>query len=328
VFKLSKGLLGSSKPVMVVTALVAVLGITGTAYGAKLITGFDIKDGSIGTVDLSKSAQASLHGAKGSRGSTGSAGALGLTGAAGAAGAAGAKGDIGISVTGAQGAASSVAGPAGAAGPQGNQGPFGNTGNTGAASTVAGPQGVIGLTGNIACGKSTVLDLLRERGAQVIDADRVTHVLFSTQEDDLGLYGKPMARNAHIWTHNGQLLLNGPFATAEEIEKALHRVRQGGLFGYRLQYPAMVVGRHEVYWHRPLVAYNDPHTGQHVVLHDGPPGYLTAYDAASPNPAKPIELWPRLMHRELHMTAVQIYDHHHASFPLRAMPSEEICNEK
>jgi dephospho-CoA kinase len=36
---------------------------------------------------------------------------------------------------------------------------------------------LIGLTGNIACGKSTVLDLLRERGAQVLDADRVTHEL-------------------------------------------------------------------------------------------------------------------------------------------------------
>jgi dephospho-CoA kinase len=35
----------------------------------------------------------------------------------------------------------------------------------------------IGLTGNIACGKSTVLDMLRERGAQVLDADRVTHEL-------------------------------------------------------------------------------------------------------------------------------------------------------
>jgi dephospho-CoA kinase len=41
------------------------------------------------------------------------------------------------------------------------------------------PNGVyiIGLTGNIACGKSTVLDILRERGAQVLDADRVTHEL-------------------------------------------------------------------------------------------------------------------------------------------------------
>jgi len=36
---------------------------------------------------------------------------------------------------------------------------------------------LIGLTGNIACGKSTVLGLLRECGAQVLDADRVTHEL-------------------------------------------------------------------------------------------------------------------------------------------------------
>ena len=34
---------------------------------------------------------------------------------------------------------------------------------------------VIGLTGNIATGKSTVLAYLAERGAQVIDADKVAH---------------------------------------------------------------------------------------------------------------------------------------------------------
>ena len=32
--------------------------------------------------------------------------------------------------------------------------------------------------------------------------DRVAHVLFSTAPDDVGLYGKPMARNAQIWTHD------------------------------------------------------------------------------------------------------------------------------
>src|SRR3954469_18664810 len=35
----------------------------------------------------------------------------------------------------------------------------------------------IGLTGNIACGKSTVGRLLVERGAEYIDADRLVHAL-------------------------------------------------------------------------------------------------------------------------------------------------------
>jgi dephospho-CoA kinase len=36
---------------------------------------------------------------------------------------------------------------------------------------------LIGLTGNIACGKSTVVAMLEELGARVLDADRVTHAL-------------------------------------------------------------------------------------------------------------------------------------------------------
>jgi len=42
---------------------------------------------------------------------------------------------------------------------------------------------LIGLTGNIGCGKSTVLAMLRERGAHVIDADRVTHELQQPGEE-------------------------------------------------------------------------------------------------------------------------------------------------
>ena len=29
----------------------------------------------------------------------------------------------------------------------------------------------------------------------------MAHVLFSAEPEDIGLYGKPMARNAQIWTH-------------------------------------------------------------------------------------------------------------------------------
>lgn len=36
---------------------------------------------------------------------------------------------------------------------------------------------LIGLTGNIACGKSTVVDIIADLGASTLDADRVTHQL-------------------------------------------------------------------------------------------------------------------------------------------------------
>lgn len=38
---------------------------------------------------------------------------------------------------------------------------------------------LIGLTGNIACGKSTVLTLLAELGAETIDADQIVHALYT-----------------------------------------------------------------------------------------------------------------------------------------------------
>lgn len=41
---------------------------------------------------------------------------------------------------------------------------------------------VIGITGNIGTGKSTVLELLRRRGACIIDADKVAHEVMSPGE--------------------------------------------------------------------------------------------------------------------------------------------------
>ncbi len=40
---------------------------------------------------------------------------------------------------------------------------------------------IIGVTGKIACGKSSVLARLREKGAETIDADRVYHGLIRPQ---------------------------------------------------------------------------------------------------------------------------------------------------
>jgi hypothetical protein len=144
--------------------------------------------------------------------------------------------------------------------------------------------------------------------------DHVAHVLFSTLPEDLGLYDKPMARNAQVWTHEFRLLLDGPRASREMILRAAAVLREGGLFGYRFLYPAMRVGQYEIYWHRPLVAYLTPKTSEPQLLADAPLGYLTAYDADRPNPAGAVELWPRLLARASHVAAVEAFwatpEHH------------------
>jgi len=137
--------------------------------------------------------------------------------------------------------------------------------------------------------------------------DKVAHVLFSALPDDLGLYDKPMARNAQLWSRDFRLLLDGPRASQEDLVHAAKTLRAGGLFGYRFQYPAMRVGRHEIYWQRPLVAHWDARTGQAQLHADAPLGYLTAYDASVPDPGTAIELWPRLLRREAHVAAVDLF---------------------
>ncbi|HVA51518.1 MAG TPA: M28 family peptidase [Pirellulales bacterium] len=140
--------------------------------------------------------------------------------------------------------------------------------------------------------------------------DKVAHVLFSAAADDIGLYGKPMARNAQVWTRDHHLLVDGPQASREQLAEAAQRLEQGGVFGYRFQYPAMRVGRHEVYWHRPLAAYFDAN-GEAMAIDDGPLGYLTAYDADRPRPDRPVELWPRLLARGPHRQAIKLFAHNH-----------------
>jgi hypothetical protein len=141
--------------------------------------------------------------------------------------------------------------------------------------------------------------------------EKLLHTLFSTLPDDLGLYGKPMARNVQLWTKDFHILLDGPNATPAELKSALHLMEGGGVFGYRFVYPPMTVGRHEVYWHRPLVAFAAPGTLSTVTL-DGPTGYMTAYKAGKPDLNRPVELWPRLMERELQTTVLQTLNGAHS----------------
>jgi len=139
--------------------------------------------------------------------------------------------------------------------------------------------------------------------------DKVAHVLFSTAPQDLGLYGKPMARNAQIWTQDFRLLLDGPRAGPEELHLAAHALSAGGLFGYRFLFPAMRLGQQELYWHRPLAAYLPEGSAKPALLPDAPLGYVTAYRADKPDLAQPVELWPRLQEREAHVAALDLFAH-------------------
>ncbi len=134
--------------------------------------------------------------------------------------------------------------------------------------------------------------------------EKVARVLFSTALDVMGLYDKPMARNCQLWTKAFELLLDGPNASQEQLQKAEAALIEGGLFGYRFHFPAMRVGHYEVYWHRLLAAYASPQTGEVHRIADAPLGYLTAYRVGEIDPQLPVELWPRMSRSEITCSAL------------------------
>jgi hypothetical protein len=139
----------------------------------------------------------------------------------------------------------------------------------------------------------------RDHGVDERFADKVTVALFSTDPDEIGLYDKPLARNAQIWTEDYRLLLDGPRADRAALERAARTVASGGRFGYRFLFPPMRAGRRELYWHLPVLARRDAATGRGQVYRDAPPlGYVSAGDGTSD-----LTLAPRLLARPAHVAA-------------------------
>ena len=134
--------------------------------------------------------------------------------------------------------------------------------------------------------------------------DSVSVALFSVAPDDIGLYGKPMARNAQIWNEGYELVLDGPRATPVELERAGGTIDRGGRYGYRFFYPPMRAGIRELYWHRPVVV-RAPAPGAAVQGFPGGAlrGYVRAEDRAPVSPRPPLELTPRLLSRAGHREA-------------------------
>ncbi|MCL4510873.1 MAG: M28 family peptidase [Bacteroidetes bacterium] len=150
-----------------------------------------------------------------------------------------------------------------------------------------------------------------DAAARSAKVDKVARILFSTSLDAMDLYDKPIGRNSQLWSESGELLLDGPNASRKEIERAAAELIEGGIFRYRFQFPAMRVGLHEVYWHRPLVAFLSHHSGQIELLDDALLGYLTAYRIDRFDLAHPVELWPRLLQREAYLSALKYFETSH-----------------
>jgi len=147
--------------------------------------------------------------------------------------------------------------------------------------------------------------------AQSTQVAKITAALFSTALVDIDLYNKPLAHNCQLWTPDAELLLNGFTATPEEISRAAERVLDGGLFRYFFRFPAMRVGRYEVYWQRPLASYWSYEEDQAKLLDVHLPGYFTAYQYDQPDLSHPVELYPRLLERPAYLSALRHLDTKH-----------------
>jgi hypothetical protein len=133
---------------------------------------------------------------------------------------------------------------------------------------------------------------------------KLTKALFSTEPDAMGLYDKPLACNSQLWTHKFRLLLNGPKSEKSIITEVEKTILKGGLFGYRFFYPPMRVGKHDIYLHRPLVAFLPALSDKVIIWPDAIYGYITGYHDNDTEMANPVELWPRMQKRELYISAL------------------------
>ncbi len=137
---------------------------------------------------------------------------------------------------------------------------------------------------------------------------KMIKALFSTEPDAMGLYDKPLACNSQLWTHKFELLLDGPKAEKRKIADVEKILLAGGLFGYRFFYPPMRVGEHEIYLHRPLVAFVPRDSDQARIKSGSLYGYITGYHVNDIEMSDPVELWPRMLKRELYLSALHDFN--------------------
>ncbi|HEV8060208.1 MAG TPA: M28 family peptidase [Gemmataceae bacterium] len=147
----------------------------------------------------------------------------------------------------------------------------------------------------------------QEDTEQLEGGDQVSHVIFSTEPHDLGLYNKPMARNVRLWSDDFRLMLDGPLASRDQIYIAAEEVKKGGRFGYRFVFPPMRVGPWHLFWHRPIAAYPGTDPDSPKLLDKAPLGFLTACSKANDGKQALVPLWPRLLSRPLRSEGIELF---------------------
>jgi len=174
-------------------------------------------------------------------------------------------------------------------------------------------------------------DELNEAGHKV----GIIKALFSTELDAMGLYDKPLASNCQLWNSKFEFLLDGPKAGRRKLIEVEKLLSGGGLFGYRFFYPPIRVGEHQLYLHRPLVAFIPEGSSQAVVKSGSLYGYITCYHDDDTQMCNPVELWPRMQKRQLYLSALHdfnsINDHyaHQTSFNIISLfESWDMINRK
>jgi hypothetical protein len=140
---------------------------------------------------------------------------------------------------------------------------------------------------------------------------KIIKALFSTEPDAMGLYNKPMACNSQIWSSNFDFLLHGPNAVREKLTEVEKILSGGGLFGYRFFFPPMRFGEYELYLHRPLVAFLPREADKAQVKPEALYGFITGYHDSDKTMLHPVELWPRMLKRQLYLSALHDYNFHH-----------------
>ncbi len=139
---------------------------------------------------------------------------------------------------------------------------------------------------------------------------KLIKALFSTEADAMGLYNKPLACNSQLWDSRFELVLNGPAAGRRKLVEVEKTLLKGGLFGYRFIYPPMRVGEHEIYLNRTLVAFAGTQTEKVEIRPGSLSGYITGYHIKDTEMLNPVELWPRILRRELYLSALHDFKMH------------------